>query len=81
MIGQKFATPKLDFWCAPPENSTFEHYDVSIWRAISSPRANGNVKQPEDDVDIEYDRCQIFDVNYNDENILSTINRKLWFIH
>ena len=62
MIGQKFATPKLDYWCSPPGNSTFETWNVSKWKSFSSPRMkignkNGNL----------VDRCHMFDVSYDIE--------------
>ena len=68
MIGQKFATPKIDYWCAPPTNSSFEKWNISRWRAFSSPTAgNPNIDEQ------QYDRCNIYDVEY-DENLLGKIS-------
>ena len=60
MIGQKFATPKVDFWCSPPNNSSFEKWNTSQWRSFSSPQV-----QSKNDNDLLTDRCQIYDVPYN----------------
>ena len=68
MIGQKFATPKLDYWCAPPTNSSFEKWNITKWRAFSSPSMdNQKIDEP------QYDRCQIYDVDY-DEHLLNRIS-------
>ena len=62
MIGQKFATPKVDYWCSPPANSTFEKWNASKWRSFSSP----SVEIGNKDGDL-VDRCHIFDVSYDNE--------------
>ena len=62
MIGQKFATPKLDYWCSPPTNSTFEMWNASKWRSFSSP----NIKIGNKKGDL-IDRCHIYDVSYDSE--------------
>ena len=68
MIGQKFATPKVDYWCAPPKNTSFEKWSTSRWRAFSSPYvANQNVFEH------QYDHCQVYDVSY-DETLANIIN-------
>ena len=69
MIGQKFATPKIDYWCAPPANTSFQEWDASKWRAFSSPRTNieGSSGAP------KYDRCKVFDVEY-DNQLFDVVN-------
>ena len=68
MIGQKFTTPKVDYWCAPPKNTSFEKWSTSRWRAFSSPYvANQNVFEH------PYDHCQVYDVSY-DETLANIIN-------
>ena len=62
MIGQKFATPKVDYWCSPPGNSTFEMWNVSEWRSFSSP--SNKFENKKGDL---VDRCHIYDVSYDSE--------------
>ena len=69
MIGQKFATPKIDYWCAPPSNTSFQEWDASKWRAFSSPQTNieGSDGAP------DYDGCRVYDVEY-DNQLFEVVN-------
>ena len=71
MIGQKFATPKIDYWCAPPRNSSFEKWNTSKWRAFSSPSSSNSITD-----EPTYNRCQIYDVKY-DESLHNGINGEI----
>ena len=77
MIGQKFATPKVDFWCSPPNNSSFEKWNTSQWRSFSSPRVHSKNEN-----NLLTDRCQIYDVPYNNKlyNEVSGIKTPFLFI-
>ena len=71
MIGQKFATPKIDYWCSTPTNSSFGKWSISKWRSFSSPKVKSKNKHDE-----LVERCQIFDVSY-DENLFNEIEGRI----
>ena len=75
MIGQKFATPKVDYWCAPPANSSFQKWSKPKWRKFSSPKIDGASTN-----EVQYDRCQVFDIEYNEE-LFRTVNGKVLTVH
>jgi hypothetical protein len=53
MMSNKFLLHKIDFWCSRPDN--YLNYSVAEWQNISAPLSSESDK---------FDRCQIFDLDY-----------------